>query len=586
MLKSARAQALMSAFQNRVLVIDGAMGTALQGRNLTTEDFGGIDFDGFNENLVFTRPQLIQDIHEGYLKTGCDIIETNTFSSAPITVKKYGLGRTSPQLWAEEQNRLAAQIARKAAEKYSSPDRLRFVAGSIGPTTQAISITGDVSFEVLQENFYIQAKGLFEGGADYLLFETCQDTRNIKAGIFATEQLFREKGEKIPVAVSVTIEPMGTMLAGQSIEALLASLSHLDLLYLGLNCATGPEFMTDAIRTLARLSPFRVACVPNAGLPDENGCYLETPGMLSHVLSRFLKNGWVNLIGGCCGTHAGHIRALVDLVAGSQLDKTLHIPSPPSRPFLSGIECLDINEEVKPIIVGEKAHTLRSKNFKTLLCEGLFEEASEVARAQLKAGVQIINVCVANPDRDELKDMRSFLEFAIKKIRAPLMIESTNAQVIELALTYCQGKAIIKSINLEDGRDHFEKVITLARQYGAALVIQLTHGRPEKEITVSPLKTVKIAERQYLLLTNKYGIHPEDIYWDLSVISNDTVAPESSKSGIETIEKIRLLKKRFPLTQTVLRISNGSIGLPEVGRDVLNSAFLHLCVLRVLIWPF
>lgn len=569
MIQNPRSQQLISALEQRILVIDGAMGTAIQNKNLTAEDFGGPDLEGCNEYLVYTRPDVIRSIHESYLEAGCDIVETNTFGGTPLVLDEYGLGSRAVEL-----NRLAAKLAREAADKYSTPERPRFVAGSIGPTTKAISVTGGVTFGALIENFYIQAKALLEGGVDYFLLETCQDTRNIKAGILALDRLFQEQGIKIPIAISGTIEPMGTMLAGQSIEALLASVSHLDLLYLGLNCATGPEFMTDPIRSLARLSKFRVACVPNAGLPDENGCYLETPEMVSLVLERFISSGWINVIGGCCGTHAGHIQALAKVAKTARP----RVPTPPARSFLSGIDYLEITDEMRPVIVGERTNVIGSKKFKTLICEEKFEEASEVARSQIKSGAQIIDMCLANPDRDELEDMKQFLEFAVKKVRAPFMIDSTDSRVIELALTYCQGKAIINSINLEDGEERFEHVIPIAKKYGAALVVGTIDDDPQQGMGVTRARKLEIAERSYQLLTEKYGVAPEDIYWDPLVFPCATGDAQYIGSAVETIEGIRLIKQRFPGTKTILGISNVSFGLPAAGREVLNSVFLYHCV--------
>ncbi|MBI4925835.1 MAG: homocysteine S-methyltransferase family protein, partial [Bdellovibrio sp.] len=248
------------------------MGTTIQNLSLNSSDFGGTLYEGCNEILSLTKPELITGIHESYLKAGCDIIETNTFGGTPLVLKEYNLNEKTYEI-----NYCAAKLARIAADKYTSQEKPRFVAGSIGPTTKAISVTGGITYDELKQNFYEQAKGLYKGGVDYFLLETCQDTRNIKAALTAIDQLFSEMQDIIPIAISATIEPTGTMLAGQTIEALLASLAHRDLLYLGLNCATGPAFMTDAIRTLSDLSPFYVSCVPNAGLPDENGCYLETP---------------------------------------------------------------------------------------------------------------------------------------------------------------------------------------------------------------------------------------------------------------------------------------------------------------------
>jgi 5-methyltetrahydrofolate--homocysteine methyltransferase len=559
------------ALNERILVLDGAMGTAIQDKNLTAEDFGGADLEGCNEYLVITRPDVIRSIHEAYLEAGCDIVETNTFGGTPLVLDEYGLGSR-----AHEINLAAARLARQAADKFTAktPGQPRFVAGSIGPTTKAISVTGGVTFESLIENFHSQARSLLEGGVDYFLLETCQDTRNIKAGLLAIEKLFEETGKRIPVAVSGTIEPMGTMLAGQSVESLLTSLSHLDLLYIGLNCATGPEFMTDHIRSLAKLSKFRVACVPNAGLPDENGCYLETPEMVSKVLARFTQNGWINLLGGCCGTHHGHIHSLAELARSSKP----RVPSPAPRSALSGIDYLEITDDMRPIIVGERTNVIGSKKFKTLICDGKFEEGAEVGRAQIKNGAHIVDVCLANPDRDEIEDMRSFLEIAVKKIRTPLMIDSTDEKVIELALTYCQGKAIINSINLEDGEERYEKVIPLAKRFGAALVVGTIDDDPQQGMGVSRQRKLEIAERSYQLLTEKYGVEPEDIYWDPLVFPCATGDAQYVGSAVETIEGIRLIKQRFPRTKTVLGISNVSFGLPNAGREVLNSVFLYHCV--------
>jgi 5-methyltetrahydrofolate--homocysteine methyltransferase len=545
------------------------MGTAIQNLNLTEGDFGGSELEGCNENLVLTRPDLITRIHEEYLEAGADIIETNTFGGTPIVLDEYGLGAQAREL-----NRSAARIAREAAEKHSSADRPRFVAGSIGPTTKAISVTGGIRFSDLVENFRIQALGLVEGGVDYLLIETAQDTRNIKAALLGADQAMAELGTGIPIAVSGTIEAMGTMLAGQSIEALYTSLAHRDLLYFGLNCATGPEFMTDHIRSAAKLARFPIACVPNAGLPDENGTYLETPEMVARTVQRFVESGWINLVGGCCGTHAGHIRELARLAHAGKP----RVAQPASRSILSGVDFLEVTDELRPVIVGERTNVIGSRKFKDLICQGKFEEASEIARAQVKNGAQIIDICLANPDRDELEDIREFLKHAIQKIRAPLMIDSTDEKVIADALTYCQGKAIINSINLEDGEERFEKVLPLVRKFGAAVIVGTIDDDPQAGMGVTRDRKLAIAERSHELLTRKYGIPEEDIYWDPLVFPCATGDQQYVGSAIETIEGIRLIKKRFPRTKSVLGISNVSFGLPPAGREVLNSVFLYHCV--------
>ncbi|MBI2263683.1 MAG: methionine synthase [Armatimonadetes bacterium] len=567
--RSSRTQALLEALDKRILVMDGATGTFIQEKGLTAEDFGSPEWEGCNEILALTRPGIIQGIHEEYLKAGSDIIEANTFGANPLVLSEYGLSDKTREI-----NVTAVRIARESTERFSTSQRPLFVAGVMGPTTRAISVTGGVSFEALRGHFYAHARALWEGGADYLFLETCQDTRNIKAALSAIDLLFEETGDPIPIAVSVTIEPNGTMLSGQTIEALLASLAHRDLLYLGLNCATGPEFMTDSIRSLAGLSPFRVSCVPNAGLPDENGRYPETPEMLANVLSRFVSEGWVNLIGGCCGTRPDHIRELVRKVEG----KKPHIPSPPVTSFLSGTDYLEIVEETRPVIVGERTNVIGSRKFKTLICEEKFEEASEIARSQVKKGAQILDVCLANPDRDELADMQRFLEIGARKIRVPIMIDSTDEKVIESALTYCQGKGIINSVNLEDGGGRFRKILPLARTYGASVVVGTIDDDPDQGMGITRGRKIEIADRSYQLLTEEYGIPPEDIYWDPLVFPCGTGDAHYIGAASETMAAIRLLKERFPGTKTILGISNVSFGLPPAGREVLNSVFLYHCI--------
>jgi len=295
--REARTAALLEALEERILVLDGATGTALQAANLTAADFGGAELEGCNEQLAVTRPDVVRGVSERYLAAGADVVETNSFGSTPLVLAEYGLADRAFDL-----SRRAAALAREACQRYSAPGRLRFVCGAMGPTTRAISVTGGVTFEELIGHFRTQAAGLMAGGADYLLLETCQDTRNVKAGLIGIEEAYAAAGWRLPVAVSVTLEPTGTMLAGQDAEALAVSLLHADLLYVGVNCATGPELMADHLRTLSALCRTRVACVPNAGLPDEEGRYREGPEVFREVFARFLDQGWLNLVGGCCGT--------------------------------------------------------------------------------------------------------------------------------------------------------------------------------------------------------------------------------------------------------------------------------------------
>jgi 5-methyltetrahydrofolate--homocysteine methyltransferase len=570
--RSERVELLRKCLRERVLVLDGATGTALQDENLTAADFGGEALEGCNENLVFTRPDVVKRISQKYLEAGADIVETNTFGATPLVLAEYGMGEK-----AFEVNRIACELAREACREIATQEWPRFVAGSIGPTTKAISVTGGITFDELAAHYHEQVRGLYAGGADYYLIETCNDTTNIKACLAAIDKFHSElpAGDvPLPVAISGTIEPMGTMLAGQGVDALCTSLANRDLLYIGLNCATGPEFMTDHIRTLAAISPFPVACVPNAGLPDENGQYLETPELLGNVISRFIDKGWLNVLGGCCGTHSGHVRKLRQLADAAK--PRVIAPTKASR--LSGVEFLEITDEMRPVLVGERTNVIGSKKFRDLIVAGKWEEAAEVGRAQVKKGGAIVDICLSNPDRNELEDLHLFMPELVKKVRAPIMIESTDHHVIEAALKMVQGKSIINSINLEDGLERFDHVLPLAKKFGAAVVVGTIDDDPQQGMGVTRARKLEIARREYDLLVNTYGIPAEDIYWDALVFPCGTGDAQYVGSAVETIEGVRLLKEAFPGTRTVLGISNVSFGLPAGGREALNAVFLYHCV--------
>jgi 5-methyltetrahydrofolate--homocysteine methyltransferase len=564
-----RQQALEKILAERVLVLDGAMGTMLQQRNLTAADFGGPALEGCNENLVRTRPDVVLDIHRAYFAAGADMVETDTFGATPLVLAEYGLENDAHEL-----NRRAAELARQAADEYSTPAKPRFVAGSIGPTTKAITVTGGVTFPQLVENFYVQSRGLLDGGADVLLVETSQDTRNIKAALLAIERLRGELGRRIPTMVSGTIEPMGTMLAGQTADAFCASVAHADLLSIGLNCATGPEFMTDHIRTISEMCPVRVSCYPNAGLPNEDGKYLETPTSLAAQLERFIENGWINIVGGCCGTTDAHIRAIAQMAEGKRprpLRPATH------RAYYAGIDLVEAEESVRPLIVGERTNVIGSRLFKNMVAEEKWEEATEIARWQVKNGAHIIDVCLQSTDRDEIQDIPPFYEKLIRKIKAPVMIDTTDPNAVELALTYCQGKSIINSINLEDGEEKFERVCPIARRYGAAVVVGSIDEDKVQAQAFTRERKLAVAERSCQLLTGKYGMAPEDIVFDPLVFPCATGDANYIGAAVETIEGIRLIKEKLPLSKTVLGISNISFGLPAAAREVVNSVFLYYC---------
>ncbi len=564
-----RIEALKSALRERILVLDGAMGTAIQSFDLGPDDFGGLDYEGCNEHLVLTRPDVIESIHQGHLDAGADIIETDTFGSTAIVLAEYGLAHEARRL-----NRVAAELARRLADAASTPDKPRFVAGSMGPTTKTISVTGGVTFEELADSYHGQAAGLIEGGVDVLLLETGQDTLNIKAGLEGIDRAIAELGREVPVAVQGTVEPMGTLLAGQDVEALYISLAHRDLLWIGINCATGPSFMTDHIRSLAAISRFPVSCIPNAGMPDEDGKYNESPEAMAETLGRFVDSGWVNLVGGCCGTVNGHIHLLGERAAGKP--PRLLVESADTR--VSGIDALLIDDQLRPGIVGERTNVLGSRRFRRLINEGKFEEAAEVGRRQARNGAHILDVCLQDPDRDEASDVAEFLDLVTKKVKTPIMVDSTDPAVIELSLKLLQGKAIINSVNLEDGEERFQAVVPLARRYGAALVVGCIDDDKAQAQAITRERKLEVALRSAKLLTEKYGVPEEDLIFDPLVFPVGTGDANYIGSGAETVEGVRLIKEALPRAKTILGISNVSFGLPAAGREVLNSVFLYHCV--------
>jgi 5-methyltetrahydrofolate--homocysteine methyltransferase len=552
---------LGEALARRIVVLDGAMGTMIQAAELTAADFGGPQYEGCNEHLNLTRPDVVRRIHAAYLDAGADLVSTNTFGCAPYVLGEYGLGERAYEI-----ARAAARLARQAAGE-------RFVVGAMGPGTRSITVTRNVTFDEVREGYGLQARALIDGGVDALLLETQQDTLNLKAAAIGVRRAMSEAGVVLPVMVSATIEPMGTMLAGQGVEALYVALQHLDLFSIGLNCATGPEFMTDHLRTLAQIATGFVTVYPNAGLPDERGQYGETPESLAFKMKRFVDEGWVNLVGGCCGTTPAHIKALSRLVSGR----------PPRRPAtrepqaVSGIETLYPTEDNRPVFVGERTNVIGSRRFKELIAAGQVEEAAEIGRAQVRGGAQVLDVCLANPDRDEAADMDRFMAALTRKVKVPLMIDSTDADVIELALRHCQGKAIVNSINLEDGEERFQRVGPLLRTYGAAVIVGCIDEDKQQGMALSRQRKLAIAERSHQLLTGTYGIPARDLIFDPLVFPVGTGDRNYVGSAMETIEGVRLIKERFPECKTILGVSNVSFGLPAAGREVLNAVFLYHC---------
>lgn len=554
---------LEDALRQRVLVLDGAMGTMLQQQGLTAEDFGGALYEGCNEILCLSRPDVVRSIHEAYLRAGADMIETNTFGATPVVLAEYGLSRR-----AEEINEVAARLAREAIEGVGGPDR--FVAGAMGPTTKTLSLTGGVTFDELVEAYRIQARGLLRGGVDLLLLETAQDMLNVKAATLGIRAAFTDVGKTVPVMISGTIEAMGTTLAGQTVDAFYLAVEHLSPLAVGLNCATGPEFMRDHLRQLSAIARCAVSCYPNAGLPDEDGHYHETPASFAAKVADFVQQGWLNIVGGCCGTTPAHIAALKQAVQGL-----------PPRPLagdhphaISGLEAVYLEPQTRPLLVGERTNVIGSKKFRDLVAAGDYEAAAEIGRLQARAGAQVIDVCLADPDRDEAADMEAFLPHLLRRIKVPVMIDTTDARVAELALRRIQGKAVINSTNLEDGEPRLLRFGELAKTYGAALVVGCID---EQGMAVTARRKLAVAERALELLTTRCGLSAQDIIFDALTFPVGAGDEAYISAAKETIEGIRLLKQRFPECATILGISNVSFGLPAAGREVLNAVFLYHC---------
>jgi len=556
---------LQELLSSKILILDGAMGTMIQQANLNADDFGSDDMDGCNEILVLTRPDVISSIHEAYLEAGSDIIETNTFGATAIVLAEYDIPEK-----AREINLAAAKLARQACDKYSTPEKPRYVAGALGPTTKTLSVTGGVTFDQLIKDYEEQVLALMEGEVDCILIETCQDTLNVKAASIGVRQAFAKMGKELPIMISGTIEPMGTTLAGQSIESFYISLEHLKPISMGLNCATGPEFMRDHIRTLSGLTNTAVSCYPNAGLPDENGHYHESPESLAKKLRGFAEQGWINIAGGCCGTTPAHIAAMAEAMKDIA-PRTMDGQHPPA---VSGIDTVYIEEDNRPIMIGERTNISGSRKFKRLIKEGKFDEASEIARSQVKGGAHVIDINLQDTDIDEAYAVNQFLPMVTKKIKVPIMLDSTYDHIIELGLKYSQGKAIINSINLEDGESKFENIVPLIHRYGAAVVCILIDERGQ---AVTREAKLEVATRSYELLVNKYGMNAEDIIFDPNMFPVGSGDPQYIGSAVETIEGIRMIKEKYPKAKTILGLSNISFGLPDAGREVLNSVYLYHC---------
>ena len=566
----------MINFDN-ILLIDGAMGTSIQNLNLSSSDFGGDHLDGCNEYLNIINPTYIKDIHRSFIDVGANIIETNTFGATPIVLDEYKLSDL-----AEEINFKAAKIAKSSI---NDSDNSILVAGSMGPTTKLLSLnqikSADVTFDLLVQNYKIQARGLISGGSDFLLIETSQDILNVKAAIQGIQLAKSDLNTNdIPFAIQCTIENMGTTLGGQDIESFYLTIRHNDLLWIGMNCATGPKFMREHLRILSQISSHPISIVPNAGLPDEYGNYNETPTEFSKTIEEYIKNGWVNVVGGCCGTVPEHISKLKRLVQKykSGFDLNKNNSNFNSKHFVTGLESLYVDESTKPILVGERTNVLGSKRFKKLIENDDFDQASEIGKLQINSGANVLDVCLQNTDRNEIDDIKKFLEKLTAKVKSPIMIDSTDIEVIKESIKLCPGKIIINSINLEDGIEKFDHIAPIIKSFGASVIVGCIDEDKEQAQAITRERKSEIAKRSFDLLTNKFGLNENDIIFDPLTFPIGTGVVNYMKSAEETIEGIKLIKKELPTSKIILGISNVSFGLPTNGREVLNSVMLNHCL--------
>jgi 5-methyltetrahydrofolate--homocysteine methyltransferase len=583
----------LDALEKKVLVFDGAMGTSLQKQNLTAEHFGGEQYNGCNDYLVISYPEAVEKVHRSFLEVGVDVIETNTFRSNRITMKEYGL-----QDRVIEINETAARLARRLADEYSQSQtsnverstsnvqrstldvQPRFVAGSIGPSGKLPSTNdpelSDVTFDELADVFREQAVGLIRGGVDLLLIETSQDILEVKAAIVGIHKAFEETGVYLPIQAQVTLDTTGRMLLGTDINAALTILEGMGIDVIGLNCSTGPEHMREPIRILGENSTLPVSCIPNAGLPlnvDGQAVYPLEPEPFADDMFEFVTKHGVSVVGGCCGTTPAHLKLLVE--------KLNHYPSP-SRPssvvgrLASAMSAIAMRQDPPPTLLGERLNAQGSRKFKRLLLEEDYDSILEIAREQVEYGAHALDISCAVTERpDEAELMRKVVKKLEMGVDVPLVIDTTELDVLEAALKTAPGRCLINSTHLEAGRAKADKVFKLAKEHNAAVIV-LTID--ESGMAKTREKKLEVAKRIYDIAVNEHGLRPADLVFDALTFTLATGDPEFANSAIETIEGIRLIKQNLPGVLTSLGVSNLSFGLAPHARPVLNSVMLYHCV--------
>jgi len=566
----------MSSFletvRQRVVIYDGAMGTGIQERGLTADDFGGPDLEGCNELLVVTRPDLIKELHAEYLAVGVDVIETDTFGGMPVTLGEYGQADR-----AHEINLAAARVAREVASDYSTPDHPRFVAGSIGPGTKFPSL-GQIRFADLRDNYQVQAVGLIEGGVDVIIIETMFDLLSIKAAMIGCRRAMASVGREVPLQVQVTMELTGRMLPGTEIGAALCALDAMKPDVIGINCATGPVEMSEHLRHLSQHARMPISCIPNAGLPsvvDGHMHYDLTPEGLAEHHRSFITDLGIEIIGGCCGTTPAHLKAVVDVCRD--------LERPPRHPVheagaTSIYSMVPFHQDTSFLIIGERTNANGSKKFKEALLEADWDTTVGMAKDQVKEGSHILDVCVDYVGRDGAVDMDEVASRFATQSSAPLVLDSTEPQVMEAGLQWLGGRAILNSANLEDGEEpgsRLDRVFNLAREYGAAVICLLIDEEGQARDVEWKMR---IAHRIHDLAVDRYGLESGDLIFDALTFPLSTGDDDLRADAMATLEAITRIKAELPGVHTTLGLSNVSFGLKPAARHALNSVFLHEAV--------
>ena len=557
-----------------IIIFDGGTGTSFQNMNLSALDFGGDDLEGCNENLVLTNPKAVEDVHNAFLESGCDVIETNTFGASSVVLEEYNISDKAYEI-----NKRAALIAKKCAKKYSSLDKPKFVAGSIGPTTKLPTL-GHISFDELKASYKEQVNGLIDGGVDLLLIETCQDVLQIKSALLAVKESIEISKKDIPIMVSITVEMTGTMLVGSDISSALTILEPYKIDILGLNCATGPEQMKEHIKYLSENSPFAISCIPNAGLPENIGGvahYKLTPLELKMQLMNFIYDFNVQIIGGCCGTTPKHINYLSKMV--SEVKENCNFEKRDSKnnfiPSASSIyNSVSYKQDNSILIVGERLNASGSKKVRDLLNKDNWDGLISIAKQQQKENAHILDVNVDYVGRDGVSDMRELTSRLVTNINLPLMIDSTDSDKMESGLKTVGGKCIINSTNYEDGDERFNTVLHLAKDYGAGLVIGTID---EDGMARDSEKKLNIAKRS-IMKTREEGLADHEIFFDPLALPISTGIEEDRLNAKETIEAITKIRNNIKDCHIILGISNVSFGLSPLARINLNSIFLDECI--------